>query len=216
MYEIIERESVKGRPDWMRVVLVDREPIVIPIQAWVDNSLKVGLSLSDADVAMLEDVAMRNEAQEIALRYLRTRARTTAEMRRYLGRKGYSEDIQAAVVQRLCASGLLDDNMYAEAFAQSREASMSRRELAFRLKERGVAPQTVSGVLTGESALDAERAAAHRVAAKYMRSRQQEEWTKVRLKLAAHLQRRGFPQQLVLDLLNTFRPDRDPAPGLDQ
>src|SRR3954466_12328123 len=75
-----------------------------------------------------------------ALDMLEARARGVAELRRLLIRKGEPEADVDAAIERLRASGLLDDANFARQLTRSKAlgAGMSRRRIAQELAKRGV------------------------------------------------------------------------------
>lgn len=86
---------------------------------------------------------------ELAVKALAGRARSTAELRTYLTRRGASEDDIGAAIQRLREHGYLDDARYARAFVRSRienaghGAGRVRRDLARKRVSRAIADQAV-------------------------------------------------------------------------
>src|SRR5579884_459101 len=79
-----------------------------------------------------------------ALDMLEARARGVAELRRLLIRKGEPEADVDAAIERLRASGLLDDANYARQLTRSKAlgAGLSKRRIQQELAKRGVARET--------------------------------------------------------------------------
>ena len=69
--------------------------------------------------AEIDDPAIVLEA---ALRFLEVRARSTAEVRRRLTSAGYRGDLVDGAVERLTELGVLDDEQFAQAWVESRDA----------------------------------------------------------------------------------------------
>ena len=116
----------------------------------LEFGLTKGKSLDVEEQARMvrQDLALK--ARALALRYMAYRDRTAAEVRRRL-RKTYSEEIADEAVGGLRVSGLLDDQAFAEAFAERRFRHEGHGPARVRadLLRKGVAPAVL------EAALDA-------------------------------------------------------------
>ena len=84
-----------------------------------------------------------------AFRYLEARARSVTETRRRLADAGYRPELVEGAVERLLAIGLLDDDLFARGWVESRDRARPRGEAALRreLRLRGVAQATVDAAL---------------------------------------------------------------------
>ena len=84
-----------------------------------------------------------------ALRFLESRARSTAEVRRRLVTNGYRPDLVENCVARLTELGMLDDDAFARAWVESRDRARPRGERALRaeLRQKGVERPIVDAVL---------------------------------------------------------------------
>ena len=140
---------------------------------------------------------------EAALRLLAIRARSAAEVRRALLRRGISPAAVDETLAALARRGYLDDAAFATTYAVSRGVTRRRgpRRVAADLRNRGVARRVVEDVVRaafgpGEERRLAEDAAARRWPglARYPRP--------VALRrLAAHLGRQGFAPEVIAALL---------------
>ena len=79
-------------------------------------------------------------ARTLCLRQLDTRARTRAELERYLARKGVPDGPAGRVLDRFAEVGLIDDRALAATFVSAghQEHGLARRALAVKLRQRGV------------------------------------------------------------------------------
>jgi len=125
-----------------------------------------------------------------ALKLLSYRARAESEMRQRLSRKGFGEAEIEITVNRLKASGLIDDAAFAKNWSDSRilgsprSAYMIKRELRTKGVDTATADEAVASVDETEMAY---KAALSRV--KRLQTLPPEE---ARRKLADFLKRRGF------------------------
>jgi regulatory protein len=125
---------------------------------------------------------------EAAARFLEARSRSVAEVRRRLSSAGYRPDLVEDAITRLLEVGVLDDEVFARAWVESRDRARPRGERAIRqeLALKGIERQTIDQVLaerreatmTGSAAafdddarpMSADRAAAERLIARNARS----------------------------------------------
>jgi regulatory protein len=158
-------------------------------------SLAIGQVLSEAQVAELRDTAEFELAKARALNYLTYRPRSSAELRRYLAGKGYSEEVAEQVVARLTELGLVDDDAFARYWVEQRQTFKPRSQLALRqeLFQKGIDRVVIDEVV---AELDDEEAARKAAASRATRlaGLPEEEFLR---RLGGYLQRRGFGYAVV-------------------
>ena len=83
------------------------------------------------------------------LRFLEARARSVEEVRRRLSDAGYRPELVSGAIDRLSAIGLLDDELFARAWIESRDRARPRGELVLRreLSQRGVSRADIATAL---------------------------------------------------------------------
>ena len=159
--------------------------------------LRVGQTLSDADLAALEREEAYETAHEQALRYLEPRPRSRAELKQQLRKKQVADDVIDQVVARLTEAGLLDDEAFAKYWVENRESFRPRagRALRFEMKRKGLSDaaikQAIGSIDESESAYRAGAARAPR-----WRELERREFME---KLGAFLVRRGFSYAVAKD-----------------
>ena len=96
--------------------------------------------------AAVDDPAVVLEA---AARFLEARSRSVHEVRRRLGGAGYRPDLVEGAIARMTDLGMLDDEMFARAWVESRDRARPRGERAIReeLRLKGIDRETVDVVL---------------------------------------------------------------------
>ena len=115
---------------------------------------------------------------EAAARFLETRSRSVAEVRRRLSRAGYQTALVEDAITRLEELGMLDDEAFARAWVESRDRARPRGERAIReeLRVKGVDRTTVDAILDERREAPTadeptpDRAAAARLLAKHARA----------------------------------------------
>ncbi len=151
------------------------------------------------------DPAKRAEqARGLCLRLLTARARTRSELEGQLAKRGYSDDVSAAVLDRLTDVGLVDDADFAEQWVRNRRvnAGKGKRALAAELRTKGIDDEVIDTALAGIDAGAERRRAEELVRAKLRSERLAEDDVKVTRRLVGMLVRRGYSQGLALDVVS--------------
>lgn len=141
---------------------------------------------------------MANDLYGRALAWLARRSLTAAEMSRRLQRAGADAATAAAIVDRLCQSGLLDDRRLAEQFVARAlaEGRLGPGRIRQQLQARGVPTGVVDPLLQhADEGADWQKIA-EIAAARYDRREPRQ-----RARLARHLARQGFPSAVIIRIL---------------
>jgi regulatory protein len=157
------------------------------LAAW----LKVGQELSEEKIASLKTEDEREVTYQKALHFISYRPRSSAEVRQNLTKRGISELLVEETVNRLQSAGLVNDETFARAWVENRNAFRPRSKSALRmeLRRKGLSDETIQSVL--DEQVD-EEALACEAARKYARRLAGLEWPEFRRKLGGFLARRGF------------------------
>lgn len=159
--------------------------------------LKVGRKLSPEEIASLQEKDEQEVAFNRALRYLSYRARSEAEMRKYLSDKGFSDHISQTVIDRLKDERLINDPRFAQDWIDNRVSfrPRSQTQLRFELRNKGLSEDLIEDALQEADLDDIELACAagKKLVGRYARL----DWLDFRQKLGAALARRGFSYETV-------------------
>jgi regulatory protein len=100
-------------------------------------------------------------ARAIVLRQLTNGPRTRAQLVQAMHRRGVPDDVGEQVLDRFSELGYVDDAAFAQAWVQSRHAGkgLARRALAYELRQRGVADDTLQAAVDAVDSDDERRAA---------------------------------------------------------
>ncbi|MFB1299391.1 recombination regulator RecX [Mycobacterium sp. pW049] len=156
-----------------------------------------------------EDSDKRAEqARALCLRLLTARARTRAELEAQLAKRGYPDDVSAAVLDRLTQVGLVDDEDFAEQWVRSRRqnAGKGKRALAAELRNKGVDNEVIDSALADIDA-GAERTRAEQLVRDKLRREKlgdpddRDAENKVTRRLVGMLARRGYHQSMAVDVV---------------
>jgi regulatory protein len=169
----------------------------LDINVFLDYDLQVGTLLDLAAVTALlqaDDVAA---AKLVATRQLAYRARSTAELRKTLADRGFSEDAITEVVERFLELGYLNDAEFARRWIASRDqiAPRGSRLLRQELRQKGIDAELADQSLA-EAELD-DLETARRLAERRMDRLRDLPPDKARQRLAGYLERRGFSHEVV-------------------
>lgn len=159
--------------------------------------LKVGRKLSPEEIVSLQEKDEQEVAFNRALRYLSYRARSEAEMRKYLSDKGFSENVSQTVIDRLKDERLINDPRFAQDWIDNRVSfrPRSQTQLRFELRNKGLSEDLIEDALQEADLDDIELAcvAGKKLVGRYARL----DWPDFRQKLGAALARRGFSYETV-------------------
>ena len=182
-----------------------------------ERGLRVGHTLSAADLADLRAAEDVGRAVDKALAFLTVRPRSIREVRDRLKEKEVPPATIDAVIARLEGWGYVGDEGFARYWIENRSANQPRgkRLLRQELWRKGVERETVDQVLE-EVAIDESGAALGLARKRLNQLRGLDEQTQ-RRRLAAFLQRRGYDWPTVkgaLDALFTPRDGEDEGEAL--
>lgn len=165
------------------------------LPALIAASLRIGQSLGEEEIASLRGQDAAQRAYEWALRFLASRPRSSAEVRRRLGQQELPAGTIDIVVERLQNAGYLDDEAFARFWVSNREQFRPRAPLALRqeLRQKGVADSIINQVLQAVDSSESAYRAGQAQARRYETLDQHA----FRQKLGGYLLRRGFPHDVV-------------------
>lgn len=136
-------------------------------------------------------------ARAICLRLLAVTPRTRAQLGSALSRRGVPDDAAARVLDRFADVGLIDDQMFARAWVDTRHRGrgLSRRALAAELRQRGVDASTVASAVDGLDPATELQTARELVLRRLPSTRGLRPQVRAR-RLVALLARKGYPSGL--------------------
>ncbi len=139
----------------------------------------------------------------VALRLLGIRARSAAEVRRALLRRGVASAAVDETLATLTRQGYLDDAAFATAYAQNRGVARRRgpRRVAADLGSRGVSREIAEAAMRGAFGPGEERRLAEAAAARKWTALARQPRAVALRRLAAHLSRQGFGPEVIASLL---------------
>lgn len=202
---IVGHSPVHGDEGHLQVQFQHREPLQLKLSDWFDLNLKVGALVDARQMADIETAAEFATAERLAIRYLGVRARAEREVQTYLARKGVSPSVCQRVIKRLTDHAYLDDASLANQYVQQMCSKMSRREMAWRLRQRGVSEEVVEHAVASAVDIVQEKASARALAIRNSRrfgpNPSPNDWTKI----SAYLQRKGFTTSVIMSTIKSLK-----------
>lgn len=196
-----------SRPGRVRIYVDGRLVGVFEEAIWAASALKVGDRVSAAQWERLQQAEAEHQALQRALRLLGFRARSEAELRRWLLRRSFSESVVERVIERLRAWGYVDDLAFARQWVSQRATRRGPKALAYELRRKGVNPELVRAVVCEASDPVQTLEAALALARKRWDARLEPRVR--RRRIAQLLARRGFPGEIIEAVLRKLEAHRE-------
>jgi regulatory protein len=152
------------------------------------------------------EASREEQARALCLRLLTARARTRSELEGQLAKRGYPDEVNQRVLDRLARVGLVNDEAFAEQWVRSRRvnAGKGKRALAVELRNKGVDNDVITAALADIDAGAERQRAEQLVRDKLRRERLADgDDTKVTRRLVGMLARRGYTQSMALDVVTS-------------
>ena len=164
----------------------------------MEHRLIVGSIVTEEELSALQLAGEKQTALDKALTHISASMKTEKDVRDFLRRKGYLQEVSDYVVEKMKGYGYLDDEAYARAYAESAGKRKGSRLIRMELKRKGV-PESALAALPERD----ERGAAAEVLQKYLRGKEQD--VKTLRKAYAHLISKGFDHDTARAALEELR-----------
>jgi regulatory protein len=155
--------------------------------------------LSPQELKQILWSADREKLKEKAYRYLAARPRSEKELREKLRQKGAGVKLIDRVIEELKEKNLINDEKFAESWAQSRIANrpMGKFLLRRELLQKGIKKETIEQVIKEAYSQENETELAKNLLRKKSRMYKNPEDVKTKKRMADFLLRRGFSYEVV-------------------
>ncbi len=174
------------------------------LETVIKHRLKVGVAVSEEELSRMQLESEKLTALDKALIYITASMKTEKDIRAYLRKKGYLEDISDYVVEKMRSYGYLDDAAYARAYAEHAGKKKGNRLIAMELRQKGVSDEAIEEALSNVSG---EADAAFSVLTKYLRGKITDKATLS--KAYRHLLSKGFDYDTARAALERLRGEED-------
>jgi regulatory protein len=173
----------------------------LTLETVVKNRLKVGKIISADELAAAQLESEKSTALNKALSFLSATRKTEREVRAYLTKRGYLPAVGDYVVEKLREYGFIDDEEYAEAYAESAAKRKGGRRIRMELKSKGLSEEAIDGALSkidGEQELETAKG----ILEKYMRGKTVDKQTLQ--KAYRYLMGKGFDYEVAKEALSAL------------
>lgn len=164
----------------------------------LNAGVRIGQEFSEEGLEELKNKAVIDKAYDSALGLISRRPRTEWEVREYLRRKEYEEEVIQHILNKLSDRGYIDDAEFARRWVESRRLlkPASRRRLLQELRQKRVPNEVIEEVLAHDET-DEREVLSELVARKRRQTKYQDN-----LKLMQYLSRQGYNYDDINSVLN--------------
>ena len=192
MSEITRISPQKGDKTRCNIETDGRFCCGMKLETVVRNRLHVGSVVTREELVRLQLESEKATAFDKALSHISASMKTEREIRSFLVRKGYLEEVCDDVVEKMKANGFLDDGAYAAAYCESAGKRKGRRLIEAELRRRGVPDDEIADAI---GQLSGEEEGLRRALEKYLKNKPNDR--KTFAKAYAYLLSRGYESDMV-------------------
>lgn len=196
----------KGR---VSVFLNDKFAFVLYKGELSQYDLEVGKCVDDELYGRIMNETVYLRAKKRGMNLLKSMDRTETDVRRKLSEGGYPADAVDVAVNYLKAYHYIDDLRYAGEYIRFRSSSMSRKQIAAKLWEKGVPKDIIESAFAayeedeGDNA-DNERAVIRKLILKRFPQGVRDIDHSAKQKLFAYLYQKGFPVSMIEEVYSSL------------
>ena len=208
------QQPCDGRGGTITAITMETTPLMKRAVVFVDNRraayalprdserLAISQPISNETLAELQRRYDDHGAYLQAVRFLGSRNRSASEIRQHLTAKGWHAEAAHQAIERLKQEGYVDDRLFTQQWIdyRSRTAPRSRMAIMQELKQKGIARETI---LSAVATMD-EAALALDCAQKKARQWRRYDGVQKEQRIAAFLQRKGFPFAVCREIARTL------------
>ena len=173
----------------------------LTLETTVKNRLKVGQMVAPETLSALQLSSEKDTALDKALTHLSATRKTEKQVRDFLVKKGYLQDVCDYVVEKLKGYGFLNDNEYAESYVEYAAKKKGVRLIRAEMRAKGLTEEDVENALLGmDESVQVD--AANAILEKYMRGKDTD---KEKLyKATKYLLGKGFDYDTVKEAVSRY------------
>lgn len=136
----------------------------------VKSRLKVGDEVNEGELKNLLLESERNQAFTKAIDYISKSIKTKRQVKEYLIRKGYDEQIVWSCIDKLKEYGYIDDSEYSKRYISSCSKNQGKRLVEYKLMAKGVKKEDIENAYNDVEIDSKENAKV--VAEKYLKNKE--------------------------------------------
>jgi regulatory protein len=207
-------KPARNKPLRIQVTLLDGRTLLLAPEIVIREKLAAGKSLPD-EQAWLQLAAQQAQwdARTRLIAYLTTRRKSQAEADQYLRRHGFPEEARNHALEAALALGYLNDQLYAQALAQSldRGRKQGPRAIQAALRQKGVAKDHIDPAVEPLTPHEIQYPKAYQWALRRWESwaKTKSDPTKNKKRLIDMLLRRGYSSTVAYKVLQNLTTNND-------
>ncbi len=157
------------------------------------HKLKPGIEI---DTEFIKNLSWQDDLKESfnkALNYLSYMSRTKEEVRNYLIKVGYDNDIIELTLEKLFNYEFLNDEKYSDNFISiNKTKKFSKRELQYKLQKKGIDKELIEEAISNNYSDEEEIISAKKLIEKYHKKYKDFEFEKMQYKIKGSLYSKGY------------------------
>lgn len=142
----------------------------VSLETVLKHRLKAGAELTDEELTRVFSDEERTRALEKAAGYVAKSFKTKKQVKDYLVKKGFSEELAWECVDKLKEYGYIDDQEYSKRFIETTAKTQGLKMMEYKLMQKGVRKEDVFAGAEKAEASFSENAAI--LAEKYMKNKE--------------------------------------------
>jgi len=116
----------------------------ISLETVIKNNLKVGQDVDEKSLAVLIDESNKVEALSKAVDYVSKTLKTKRQVKEYLLKKGYTEEVAWYCVDKLKEYDYINDEKYSERFIETTCKTQGRKLTEYKLMMKGIRKEDIT------------------------------------------------------------------------
>lgn len=199
--KISKIEAQKKNKDRLNIYIDDEFAFGISLDVFVKYNLRKDQEIEDEFIKEILLAEENNKVINLAVRYLSLRQRSIKELRDYLKRKGYEDNLIDNTIDYLEGKNYLNDYEFAQSFIRDKSYlnKYGVNKIRYELMNKGISREIISQTLEFDK--DEEYNNALELAHKKMKSYRNQDMNSIYRKLGGFLQRRGYRYDTVTKVL---------------
>lgn len=142
--QITKIEVQKRNKNRVNLYLNDEFFCGLSLETVVRNHLKEGQNISEQDVEYLKNETEKQVALEKATGYISKCQKTKKQIREYLQKKGFEEEVCEYALEKLGEYHFVDDELFAKSYVKVKGKNSGRKKLSYELKNKGIDEQIIN------------------------------------------------------------------------
>ena len=173
----------------------------VSIEMVLKNSLKVGLEVDENKLNMLIQDSELTDALNKAVFYVSKALKTKRQVKDYLLKKGYSNDIVWKCIDKLKEYDLINDTQYSKRYIETMSKNQGKKLIEYKLMSKGIKKEDIYNAYETAEVSHVENAKL--LAEKYMKNKEKtkENYAKV----YKYLLSRGYSYDEVSEATSIFK-----------